>query len=220
MANSPSSIFGQWPRPPWCRTSARARPIVAGREVIVAVRAGGAPTSPGASSGHGCRKRLGQQFVIEMPGPVAISAPRRSCARPRGRYTLALIGARSAINAHALSESSFKFRPRHRRSRYRQIYDVMVGTPTVRQERRGSSPMPGQPGKSSKYRRGRGSTPPLRGRAVHDDGAGTTSLHVAVVYSSVAAAMTDLLSGRARLLGTTASGRSNSQGGHAARNGG
>jgi len=157
--------------------------------------------------GQWLSERLGQQFVIEnRPGAgsnVGTEAVVR--AAPDG-YTLGLFGAPSAINATLYDKLNFNFvRDIAPVAPIVRFPNIMVANPSIP-----SKTLPEfiayaktNPGKINMASPGSGSTPHVAGE-LFKVMTGTNLVHVP--YRSVAAVMTDLLSGQVQLyFGTTAS---------------
>ena len=157
--------------------------------------------------GQWLSERLGQQFVIEnRPGAGSnIGTEAVVRAAPDG-YTLGLFGAPSAINATLYGRLNFNFlRDIAPVAPIVRFPNIMVVNPSIP-----SKTLPEfiayaktNPGKINMASPGSGSTPHVAGE-LFKVMTGTNLVHVP--YRSVAAVMTDLLSGQVQLyFGTTAS---------------
>jgi tripartite-type tricarboxylate transporter receptor subunit TctC len=157
--------------------------------------------------GQWLSERLGQQFVIEnRPGAGSnIGTEAVVRAAPDG-YTLGLFGAPSAINATLYDKLNFNFlRDIAPVAPIVRFPNIMVVNPSIP-----SKTLPEfiayaktNPGKINMASPGSGSTPHVTGE-LFKVMTGTNLVHVP--YRSVAAVMTDLLSGQVQLyFGTTAS---------------
>jgi len=157
--------------------------------------------------GQWLSERLGQQFVIEnRPGAGSnIGTEAVVRAAPDG-YTLGLFGAPSAINATLYDKLNFNFlRDIAPVAPIVRFPNIMVVNPSIP-----SKTLPEfiayaktNPGKINMASPGSGSTPHVTGE-LFKAMTGTNLVHVP--YRSVAAVMTDLLSGQVQLyFGTTAS---------------
>jgi len=157
--------------------------------------------------GQWLSERLGQQFVIEnRPGAGSnIGTEAVVRAAPDG-YTLGLFGAPSAINATLYDRLNFNFlRDIAPVAPIVRFPNIMVVNPSIP-----SKTLPefiayakANPGKINMASPGSGSTPHVAGE-LFKVMTGTNLVHVP--YRSVAAVMTDLLSGQVQLyFGTTAS---------------
>ena len=157
--------------------------------------------------GQWLSERLGQQFVIEnRPGAGSnIGTEAVVRAAPDG-YTLGLFGAPSAINATLYDRLNFNFlRDIAPVAPIVRFPNIMVVNPSIP-----SKTLPEfiayaktNPGKINMASPGSGSTPHVTGE-LFKAMTGTNLVHVP--YRSVAAVMTDLLSGQVQLyFGTTAS---------------
>jgi tripartite-type tricarboxylate transporter receptor subunit TctC len=157
--------------------------------------------------GQWLSERLGQQFVIEnRPGAGSnIGTEAVVRAAPDG-YTLGLFGAPSAINATLYDRLNFNFlRDIAPVAPIVRFPNIMVANPSIP-----SKTLPEfiayaktNPGKINMASPGSGSTPHVAGE-LFKVMTGTNLVHVP--YRSVAAVMTDLLSGQVQLyFGTTAS---------------
>ena len=157
--------------------------------------------------GQWLSERLGQQFVIEnRPGAGSnIGTEAVVRAAPDG-YTLGLFGAPSAINATLYDKLNFNFlRDIAPVAPIVRFPNIMVVNPSIL-----SKTLPEfiayaktNPGKINMASPGSGSTPHVAGE-LFKVMTGTNLVHVP--YRSVAAVMTDLLSGQVQLyFGTTAS---------------
>ena len=157
--------------------------------------------------GQWLSERLGQQFVIEnRPGAGSnIGTEAVVRAAPDG-YTLGLFGAPSAINATLYDKLNFNFlRDIAPVAPIVRFPNIMVVNPSIL-----SKTLPEfiayaktNPGKINMASPGSGSTPHVTGE-LFKAMTGTNLVHVP--YRSVAAVMTDLLSGQVQLyFGTTAS---------------
>ena len=173
-----------------------------------------APFAPAGSTdiiarlmGQWLSERLGQQFVIDNRpgggGNIGTEAVVR--ASPDG-YTLLMIGSYNAVNATLYDKLNFKFlRDIAPVAPIVRFPNIMVVNPSIP-----SKTLPEfiayaktNPGKINMASPGSGSTPHVTGE-LFKAMTGTNLVHVP--YRSVAAVMTDLLSGQVQLyFGTTAS---------------
>jgi tripartite-type tricarboxylate transporter receptor subunit TctC len=175
--------------------------------LIVPFGPGGGTDIVGRLIGQWLSERLGQQFVIEnrpgAGGNIGTEAVVR--ATPDG-YTLALIGAPSAINATLYQNLNFNFvRDIAPVAIIVRFPNVMVVNPSVptRSVAEFIAYAKANPGKLNMSSPGNGSTPHLAGE-LFKMMAGVDLVHIP--YRSVAAAMTDMLSGQVHVyFGTTAS---------------
>ena len=180
-----------------------SRPV----RVIVPFGSAGATDIVARLIGQSLSERLGQTFVIEnrpgAGGNLGIEAVVRS---PPDGYTLALVGAPSAINATLYDKLSFNFI--HDIAPVAMIIrfpNVMVVSPSVP-----TKTVPefiayakANPGKLNMASPGIGSTPHVTGE-LFKMMTGVNMVHVP--YRSVAAVMTDMLSGQVQVsFATTAS---------------
>jgi tripartite-type tricarboxylate transporter receptor subunit TctC len=151
--------------------------------------------------------RLGQQFVIEnRPGAGGNLGTEQVVRAPPDGYTLALIGAPSAINATLYQNLNFSFvRDITPVAIIVRFPNVMVVNPSVP-----AKTVPefityakANPNKLNMSSPGNGSTPHVTGE-LFKMMTGVNMVHVP--YRSVAAGMTDMLSGQVQVtFGTTAS---------------
>ena len=180
-----------------------ARPV----RLIVPFGPAGATDITARLIGQWLSERLGQQFVIEnRPGAGSnIGTEAVVRAAPDG-YTLGLFGAPSAINATLYDKLNFNFlRDIAPVAPIVRFPNIMVVNPSIP-----SKTLPEfiayaktNPGKINMASPGSGSTPHVTGE-LFKAMTGTNLVHVP--YRSVAAVMTDLLSGQVQLyFGTTAS---------------
>src|SRR4030081_3853011 len=157
--------------------------------------------------GQWLSERFGQTFVIEnRPGAGGNLGTRAVVRAPADGYTLALIGAPSAINAALYDKLTFNFiRDIAPVAIIVRFPNVMVVNPSVP-----AKTLPefvayakANPGKLNMASPGSGSTPHVAGE-LFKLMCGVDMVHVP--YRSVAAAMTDMLSGQVQVtFGTTAS---------------
>src|SRR4051794_23720011 len=175
--------------------------------VIVPFGSGGGTDIVARLIGQWLSERLGQQFVIEnrpgAGGNIGTEAVVR--ATPDG-YTLALIGAPSAINATLYQNLSFNF--------VREIApvaiivrfpNIMVVNPSVPVRNVAEFIAFGKanPNKLNMFSPGSGSTPHVTGE-LFKMMTGVSMVHVP--YRSMAAGLTDMLSGQVQVtFGTSAS---------------
>ena len=175
--------------------------------LIVPFGPAGATDITARLTGQWLSERLGQQFVIEnRPGAGSnIGTEAVVRAAPDG-YTLGLFGAPSAINATLYDKLNFNFlRDIAPVAPIVRFPNIMVVNPSIP-----SKTLPEfiayaktNPGKINMASPGSGSTPHVTGE-LFKVMTGTNLVHVP--YRSVAAVMTDLLSGQVQLyFGTTAS---------------
>jgi tripartite-type tricarboxylate transporter receptor subunit TctC len=175
--------------------------------VIVPFGSAGATDIVARLIGQWLSERLGQTFVIEnrpgAGGNLGIEAVVRS---PPDGYTLALVGAPSAINATLYDKLSFNFiRDIAPVAMIIRFPNVMVVSPSVP-----TKTVPefiayakANPGKLNMASPGIGSTPHVTGE-LFKMMTGVNMVHVP--YRSVAAVMTDMLSGQVQVsFATTAS---------------
>jgi tripartite-type tricarboxylate transporter receptor subunit TctC len=152
-------------------------------------------------------ERLGQTFIIEnRPGAGGNLGIETVVRSPPDGYTLALVGAPSAINATLYDKLNFNFiRDIAPVAAIIRFPNVMVVNPSVP-----AKTLPefiayakANPGKLNMASPGNGSTPHVTGE-LFKMMTGVNMVHVP--YRSVAAVMTDMLSGRVQVyFGTTAS---------------
>jgi tripartite-type tricarboxylate transporter receptor subunit TctC len=157
--------------------------------------------------GQGLSERLGQTFVIEnRPGAGGNLGTEAVVRAPPDGHTLALIGAPSAINATLYDNLSFNFiRDIAPIAIIVRFPNVMVVNPSVP-----AKTIPefifyakGNPGKLNMASPGNGSTPHVAGE-LFKMMSGVIMVHVP--YRSVAAGLTDMLSGQVQVtFGTAAS---------------
>jgi tripartite-type tricarboxylate transporter receptor subunit TctC len=180
-----------------------SRPV----RLIVPFGAAGGTDITARLIGYWLSERLGQQFVIEnRPGAGSnIGTEAVVRAAPDG-YTLGLFGAPSAINATLYDKLNFNFvRDIAPVAPIVRFPNIMVVNPSIP-----AKTLPefiayakANPGKINMASAGSGSTPHVNGE-LFKMMTGTNLVHVP--YRSVAAVMTDLLSGQVQLyFGTTAS---------------
>jgi tripartite-type tricarboxylate transporter receptor subunit TctC len=180
-----------------------SRPV----RVVVPFGSAGATDIVARLIGQSLSERLGQTFVIEnrpgAGGNLGIEAVVRS---PPDGYTLALVGAPGAINATLYDKLSFNFiRDIAPVAVIIRFPNVMVVNPSVP-----AKTVPefiayakANPGKLNMASPGNGSTPHVTGE-LFKMMTGVNMVHVP--YRSVAAAMTDMLSGQVQVsFGTSAS---------------
>jgi tripartite-type tricarboxylate transporter receptor subunit TctC len=180
-----------------------ARPV----RVIVPFGSAGATDIVARLIGQWLSERLGQPFVIEnrpgVGGNLGIEAVVRA---PPDGYTLALVGAPSAINATLYEKLNFNFiRDIAPVANIIRFPNVMVVNPSVP-----AKTVPefiayakANPGKLNMASPGNGSTPHVTGE-LFKMMTGINMVHVP--YRSVAAGMTDMLSGQVQVtFGTAAS---------------
>ena len=180
-----------------------ARPV----RVIVPFGSAGATDIVARLIGQWLSERLGQPFVIEnrpgAGGNLGIEAVVRA---PPDGYTLALVGAPSAINATLYEKLNFNFiRDIAPVASIIRFPNVMVVNPSVP-----AKTVPefiayakANPGKLNMASPGNGSTPHVTGE-LFKMMTGINMVHVP--YRSVAAGMTDMLSGQVQVtFGTAAS---------------
>jgi len=180
-----------------------ARPV----RVIVPFGSAGATDIVARLIGQWLSERLGQPFVIEnrpgAGGNLGIEAVVRA---PPDGYTLALVGAPSAINATLYEKLNFNFiRDIAPVANIIRFPNVMVVNPSVP-----AKTVPefiayakANPGKLNMASPGNGSTPHVTGE-LFKMMTGINMVHVP--YRSVAAGMTDMLSGQVQVtFGTAAS---------------
>jgi tripartite-type tricarboxylate transporter receptor subunit TctC len=157
--------------------------------------------------GQWLSERLGQQFVIEnRPGAGGNLGTEAVVRAPPDGYTLALIGAPSAINATLYERINFNFiRDIAPVAIIVRFPNVMVVNPSVpaRTVPEFIAYAKANPGKLNMSSPGNGSTPHVSGE-LFKMMTGVSMVHVP--YRSVAAGMTDMLSGQVQVtFGTTAS---------------
>ncbi len=157
--------------------------------------------------GQWLSERLGQQFVIEnRPGAGGNLGTEAVVRAPPDGYTIALIGAPSAINATLYEKIPFNFiRDIAPVAMIVRFPNVMVINPSVpaRTVPQFIAYAKANPGKLNMASPGNGSTPHVAGE-LFKMMSGVNMVHVP--YRSVAAGMTDLLSGQVQVtFGTTAS---------------
>jgi len=157
--------------------------------------------------GQWLSERLGQQFVIEnRPGAGGNLGTEAVVRAPPDGYTIALIGAPSAINATLYEKIPFNFiRDIAPVAMIVRFPNVMVINPSVpaRTVPQFIAYAKANPGKLNMASPGNGSTPHVVGE-LFKMMSGVNMVHMP--YRSVAAGMTDLLSGQVQVtFGTTAS---------------
>jgi tripartite-type tricarboxylate transporter receptor subunit TctC len=157
--------------------------------------------------GQWLSERLGQQFVIEnRPGAGGNLGTETVVRAPPDGYTLALVGAPSAINATLYQNLSFSFvRDIAPVAAIVRFANIMVINPSVpaRTVPEFVAYAKANPGKLNMSSPGNGSTPHVTGE-LFKMMTGVDMVHVP--YRSVAAGMTDLLSGQVQVtFGTAAS---------------
>jgi tripartite-type tricarboxylate transporter receptor subunit TctC len=157
--------------------------------------------------GQWLSERLGQTFVIEnRPGAGGNIGTEAVVRAPPDGYTLALIGAPSAINATLYEKLNFNFiRDIAPVASIVRFPNIMVVNPSVPAKTVSEfiAYAKANPGKLNMASPGSGSTPHVTGE-LFKMMAGVNLVHVP--YRSVAAAMTDLLSGQVHVtFGTAAS---------------
>jgi tripartite-type tricarboxylate transporter receptor subunit TctC len=180
-----------------------ARPV----RMIVPFGPGGGTDIVARLIGQWLSERLGQQFVIEnRPGAGGNLGTEAVVRAPRDGYTIALIGAPSAINATLYQNLNFNFvRDIAPIAVIVRFPNVMVVNPSVPAK---SVPefiayAKANPSKLNMSSPGSGSTPHVAGE-LFKMMTGVDMVHVP--YRSVAAGMTDMLSGQVQVtFGTTAS---------------
>jgi tripartite-type tricarboxylate transporter receptor subunit TctC len=180
-----------------------ARPV----RMIVPFGPGGGTDIVARLIGQWLSERLGQQFVIEnRPGAGGNIGTEAVVRAPPDGYTLALIGAPSAINATLYQNLNFNFvRDIAPVAMIVRFPNVMVVNPSVP-----AKTVPefityakANPGKLNMSSPGSGSTPHVSGE-LFKMMTGVDMVHVP--YRSVAAGMTDMLAGQVQVtFGTTAS---------------
>ena len=180
-----------------------SRPV----RLIVPFGPGGGTDIVARLIGQWLSERLGQQFVIEnRPGAGGNLGTEAVVRAPPDGYTLALIGAPSAINATLYDKLPFNFiRDIAPVAIIVRFPNVMVVNPSVP-----AKTVPefiayakANPGKLNMASPGSGSTPHVAGE-LFKMMSGVNMVHVP--YRSVAAGMTDMLSGQVQVtFGTTAS---------------
>jgi len=157
--------------------------------------------------GQWLSERLGQQFVIEnRPGAGGNLGTEQVVRAPPDGYTLALVGAPSAINATLYQNLNFSFvRDITPVAIIVRFPNVMVVNPSVsaRTVPEFITYAKANPNKLNMSSPGNGSTPHVAGE-LFKMMTGVSMVHVP--YRSVAAGMTDMLSGQVQVtFGTTAS---------------
>jgi tripartite-type tricarboxylate transporter receptor subunit TctC len=180
-----------------------SRPV----RLIVPFGPGGGTDIVARLIGQWLSERLGQQFVIEnRPGAGGNLGTEAVVRAPPDGYTLALIGAPSAINATLYDKLPFNFiRDIAPVAIIVRFPNVMVVNPSVPAK---SVPefiayAKANPDKINMASPGNGSTPHVAGE-LFKMMSGVNMVHVP--YRSVAAGMTDMLSGQVQVtFGTTAS---------------
>src|SRR5215469_5329256 len=180
-----------------------SRPV----RLIVPFGSAGATDIVARLIGQYLSERLSQSFIIEnRPGAGGSLGIETVVRSPPDGYTLALVGAPSAINATLYDKLSFNFiRDIAPVAAIVRFPNVMVVNPSVPAE---SLPefiayAKANPGRLNMASPGSGSTPHVNGE-LFKMMTGVDMVHVP--YRSVAAVMTDLLSGRVHVyFGTTAS---------------
>jgi tripartite-type tricarboxylate transporter receptor subunit TctC len=180
-----------------------SRPV----RVIVPFGSAGATDIVARLIGQWLSERLGQPFVIEnRPGAGGNLGTEAVVRAPPDGYTLAVIGAPSAINATLYEKLNFNFiRDITPVASIIRFPNVMVVNPSVP-----VTTVPefiayakANPGKLNMASPGNGSTPHVTGE-LFKMMTGINMVHVP--YRSVAAGITDMLSGRVQVtFGTTAS---------------
>jgi tripartite-type tricarboxylate transporter receptor subunit TctC len=180
-----------------------ARPV----RVIVPFGSGGGTDIVARLIGQWLSERLGQQFVIEnRPGAGGNLGTEAVVRAPPDGYTLALIGAPSAINATLYEKLPFNFiRDVAPVAIIVRFPNVLVVNPSVPAKTVAEfiAHAKANPGKLNMSSPGIGSTPHVAGE-LFKMMAGVNIVHVP--YRSVAAGLTDLLSGQVQVtFGTTAS---------------
>ena len=186
----------------WAQTYP-TRPV----RLIVPFGPGGGTDIVARLIGQWLSERLGQQFVIEnRPGAGGNLGTEAVVRAPPDGYTLALIGAPSAINATLYDKLTFNFiRDIAPVAIIVRFPNVMVVNPSVP-----AKTVPefiayakANPDKINMSSPGNGSTPHVAGE-LFKMMTGVNMVHVP--YRSVAAGMTDMLSGQVQVtFGTTAS---------------
>jgi tripartite-type tricarboxylate transporter receptor subunit TctC len=180
-----------------------SRPV----RLIVPFGPGGGTDVAGRLIGQWLSERLGQQFVIEnRPGAGSnIGTEAVVRATPDG-YTLALIGAPSAINATLYQNLSFNFsRDIAPVAMIVRFPNIMVVNPSVpvRTVAEFIAFAKANPNKLNMFSPGSGSTPHVTGE-LFKMMAGVEMVHVP--YRSMSAGLTDMLSGQVQVtFGTSAS---------------
>jgi tripartite-type tricarboxylate transporter receptor subunit TctC len=175
--------------------------------LIVPFGPGGGTDITGRLIGQWLSERMGQSFVIEnRPGAGGNLGTEAVVRAPPDGYTLALIGAPGAINATLYQNLSFNFiRDIAPVAIIVRFPNVMVVNPSVpaRTVSEFIAYAKANPGKLNMSSPGSGSTPHVAGE-LFKMMTGVNMVHVP--YRSVAAAMTDMLSGQVQVyFGTTAS---------------
>ena len=175
--------------------------------LIVPYGPGGGTDIAGRLIGQWLSERLGQQFVIEnRPGAGSnLGTEAVVRAAPDG-YTLALIGASGAINATLYQNLSFNFiRDIAPVGMIVSFPNIMVVTPSVPVHTVAEfiTFAKANPNKLNMFSPGSGSTPHVAGE-LFKMMAGVSMVHVP--YRSMAAGLTDMLSGQVQVtFGTSAS---------------
>jgi tripartite-type tricarboxylate transporter receptor subunit TctC len=180
-----------------------SRPV----RMIVPFGPGGGTDIVARLIGQWLSERLGQTFVIEnRPGAGGNLGTETVVRAPPDGYTLALIGAPSAINASLYEKLSFNFiRDIAPVSIIVRFPNVMIVNPSVpaRTVPEFIAYAKANPNKINMASPGNGSTPHVAGE-LFKMMTGVKMVHVP--YRSVAAGMTDMLSGQVQVtFGTTAS---------------
>ena len=175
--------------------------------VIVPFGSAGATDIVARLIGQWLSERLGQPFVIEnRPGAGGNLGTEAVVRAPADGYTLALIGAPSAINATLYEKLNFNFiRDITPVAIVIRFPNVMVVNPSVpvKTVPEFIAYAKANPGKLNMTSPGNGSTPHVTGE-LFKMMTGINIVHVP--YRSVAAGMTDMLSGQVQVtFGTTAS---------------
>jgi tripartite-type tricarboxylate transporter receptor subunit TctC len=190
------------PRVAWAQAYP-TRPV----RLIVPFGPGGGTDIVARLIGQWLSERIGHTFVIEnRPGAGGNLGTEAVVRAPPDGYTLAVIGAPSAINATLYDNLSFNFiRDIAPIAIIVRFPNVMVVTPSVpaKTVREFIAYANISPGKLNMASPGSGSTPHVFGE-MFKMMTGVNMVHVP--YRSVAAAMTDMLSGQVQVtFGTTAS---------------
>lgn len=180
-----------------------ARPV----RLIVPFGPGGGTDIVARLIGQWLTERLGQSFVIEnRPGAGGNLGTEAVVRAPPDGYTLAVIGAPSAINATLYEKLPFNFgRDIAPVAMVVRFPNLMVINPALaaRSVPEFIALAKANPGKLNMSSPGNGSTPHVTGE-LFKMMTGTTMVHVP--YRSVAAGITDLISGQVQVtFGTTAS---------------
>jgi tripartite-type tricarboxylate transporter receptor subunit TctC len=197
-----AAVLPAAPRIAWAQTYP-LRPV----RMIVPFGPGGGTDIVARLIGQWLTERLGQTFVIEnRPGAGGNLGTEAVVRAPPDGYTIVLIGAPSAINATLYDNLNFNFiRDIAPVAIIVSFPNVMVVNPSVPAK---SVPefiayAKANPGKINMASPGSGSTPHVAGE-LFKMMTGVNMVHVP--YRSVAAGMTDLLSGQVQVtFGTTAS---------------